>query len=168
VDVKWHAYIIDHQTDLRGEDYLDYNERRWGSDSWTNSLRKKGKEYGLEFKNWKWWPNTLHAHRLVRKAADANQAHDVLFRRMYEEGENISLKSVLVSAGQELNIPDVEKYINSDEGLEEVLLEDRNAKKKLRIQGVPHFIIAGRSVEGSQAPPRFLAILLAAARGTLS
>jgi hypothetical protein len=32
-----------------GEDYLAYNERRWGGDGWTYSLRRKGKEYGLGF-----------------------------------------------------------------------------------------------------------------------
>lgn len=32
--------MIDPRTDAAGEEYLAYNQRRWGSDSWTGSLRR--------------------------------------------------------------------------------------------------------------------------------
>lgn len=32
--------MIDPRTAAEGEDYLAYNQRRWGSDSWTQSLRR--------------------------------------------------------------------------------------------------------------------------------
>ena len=42
-----------------GEDYLAYNKRRWGSDSWTQALRREGRPDGAAFKCWQWWPATL-------------------------------------------------------------------------------------------------------------
>lgn len=42
VTVEWHPYMIDTQTKAGGEEYMAYNQRRWGSDSWTHSLRRSG------------------------------------------------------------------------------------------------------------------------------
>ena len=44
---------------LPGEEYLAYNQRRWGSDGWTHSLRRSGKPDGATFSDWQWWPNTF-------------------------------------------------------------------------------------------------------------
>jgi hypothetical protein len=41
---------------------MAYNQRRWGSDGWTYSMKKTAKKDGCEFKVWKWWPNTLVPH----------------------------------------------------------------------------------------------------------
>lgn len=35
-----HPYMIDMRTNPGGEEYLAYNQRRWGSDGWTQSLRR--------------------------------------------------------------------------------------------------------------------------------
>lgn len=102
----------------------------------------------------------MHAHRLVHKARTMNldnQMHDILFRMMYEEGQNISLLETLVVAGKELGIPDVETFLKSDEYKNEVLQEDSHSKQKMRISGVPHFIINNKiPIGGSQSPSVFL------------
>ena len=42
VSVSFTPYMIDPQTQPNGEDYLAYNERRWGGDGWTASLKRCG------------------------------------------------------------------------------------------------------------------------------
>jgi predicted DsbA family dithiol-disulfide isomerase len=104
----------------------------------------------------------LQAHRLVFKAKTLgldNEIHDILFRMMYEEGYNISLLEPLIRAGQELGIPDVETFLKSDEFRDEVLQEDCDSKQKMRISGVPHFIVDHKiSIGGSQSPSVFLRV----------
>lgn len=63
IQINWHPYMIDTKTKKEGEEYLAYNKRRWGGDSWTKDLRHAGKQEGLEFKNWCWWPNTLNVKK---------------------------------------------------------------------------------------------------------
>lgn len=53
IELNWHAYMIDPQTETLGEEYMAYNIRRWGGDGWTSSLRKAGKKVGCNFKDWK-------------------------------------------------------------------------------------------------------------------
>jgi len=154
VEVAWHPYMIDLGTNPAGEDYLAYNKRRWGSDGWTQSLRRSGARNGLKFDKWRYWPSTLHAHRLV-ELAHANgkgpEAKDVLFEKTYELGLNVSSLDVLIEAGQELDIPGVEDYLRSDQGLAEVKQEDREAKKRLQISSVPYFIIEQKyALSGAQ------------------
>lgn len=55
-----HVFALDiHWAMHAGEEYLAYNQRRWGGDGWTQSLRRSGKPDGTAFSDWKWWPNTL-------------------------------------------------------------------------------------------------------------
>ena len=44
VIIIYHAYIIDPQTKIGGEDYLAYNKRRWGSDGWNYTIKRNRKE----------------------------------------------------------------------------------------------------------------------------
>ncbi|CAL8469539.1 g9080 [Coccomyxa elongata] len=131
--VIWHPYMIDHGTNKAGEEYLTYNKRRWGTDSWTQSLRRSGLPDGAIFKDWKWWPHTLKAHRLVLLAEQkgrAAEAQELLFQAIYERGQNVSDATTLNALGQELGLTGVEKYLESAEGQEEVLQEDARAKQE--------------------------------------
>eukprot|EP00270_Netrium_digitus_P020399 TRINITY_DN840_c0_g1_i1.p1 TRINITY_DN840_c0_g1~~TRINITY_DN840_c0_g1_i1.p1 ORF type:complete len:214 (+),score=48.26 TRINITY_DN840_c0_g1_i1:99-740(+) len=149
-----HPYIIDRLTNESGEEYLAYNRRRWGGDGWTEDLRRSGARNGVKFANWKWWPNTLHAHRLIhyaKKFGRGGEMKDRLLRLTYEEGHNISDLSVLLEAGKELGLPNVHSFLESDEGREDVLEEDEHAKKVLGIRGVPYFVFDRKiSLSGAQ------------------
>eukprot|EP00887_Chlorella_sp_A99_P006442 scaffold3.g6442.t1 len=133
VQVNWHSYIIDTRTNKEGEDYLAYNERRWGGDGWTADLRRSGGPDGAAFADWRWWPSTLQAHRLVALASKhgkGSAAKELLFQKTYEQGQNISQLDTLIAAGQELGLPDVEAYLRSDAGRDEVLADDVLGKQR--------------------------------------
>lgn len=152
--VNWHPYMIDVNTNNLGEEYLAYNQRRWGSDGWTSSLRRSAAKDGLQFKNWQWWPNTLHAHRLVLLAdsvGKGGEAKQKLFKMTYEEGLNISDLEVLCAAADQLGISGGRDYLMSDRGKEEVIKQDRAAKSERKIGSVPYFTINGTdSFSGAQ------------------
>lgn len=158
--------MIDPGTKQEGEEYLAYNQRRWGSDGWTRSLRRDGQRIGANFANWQWWPNTLKAHQLVHyftqrneysgnTSANADDEEDItsrcnkaLFEALYEEGANLSLVDTLVEkvALSKLGLPDEEKeqltqYLQNNQGALEVTREIQRGRQRYQISGVPFFVI---------------------------
>ena len=143
---------------------------RWGGDGWTRSLRKAGQQDGLEFKNWKTWPNSLHGHRLIHLAGlqkgpeGQGKAKDLLFRMIYEDGKNVSDVDTLIEAAKEVGLEGAEEYLKSSRDSDFVLSEDSRAKSRMRISGVPYFVISGShqqkdtvTLSGAQGTKRFLA-----------
>ncbi|GBG83225.1 hypothetical protein CBR_g36839 [Chara braunii] len=168
VDVRWHAYMIDSRTKSNGEEYLAYNRRRWGSDGWTHSLRSSARRDGLAFGDWKWWPNTLHAHRLVHlaeKVGRGSEAKDRLFQKTYEEGGNVSLVDVVCSIADDMGLEGGRQALERGEAMAEVIAEDRRAKEKLNIHSVPHFIVGNKlALSGAQDPAAFESAILKVVR----
>ena len=162
VEIIFHAYMIDPQTKKEGEDYLAYNKRRWGSDGWTGSLRRIGKQYGANFDNWKIWPNTLLCHILLAEAKKINKGNEVLdeiFNYCYELGKNVSLESTLNEIGNKYGI----KNWNTQENLKIVVNDEKIGKKKYGIGAVPYFIFPNDEVvEGAASPEEFLNALIQA------
>jgi predicted DsbA family dithiol-disulfide isomerase len=166
VTVCWHPYIIDKNTAKHGENYMDYNIRRWGSDEWTQSLRNSGRRIGLEFRNWQTWPNTVHAHRLVHLAGQQkgpvgqNAAKDLLFHMIYEDGRNISEIETLIEAAHQLQLENADEYLKSNKDIDVILSEDMNAKTNLKISGVPFFTVRDKqmsyTLSGAQSSDNFL------------
>uniref|UniRef100_A0A0G4IA48 DSBA-like thioredoxin domain-containing protein n=1 Tax=Chromera velia CCMP2878 TaxID=1169474 RepID=A0A0G4IA48_9ALVE len=85
--VEFFPFRIDPATADGGEDYMAYNERRWGSDGWTQSLRRQGAPDGCSFANWKWWPNSLQAHAAVCAASSAVDAFVELSKKQREKDQ---------------------------------------------------------------------------------
>jgi predicted DsbA family dithiol-disulfide isomerase len=172
--VHWRAFMIDPGTATNGEDYLAYNRRRWGGDGWTHELRQKAKVTPtVRFANWKTWPNTLNAHRIMRWARSSGgpPAEDallgVLLSQCYEEGENISLPETCIKAVEKvgnLNVDDARKVFKEGLFFREVVAEDTEAKEEQQIDGVPFFVIApaekGRPfvLGGCNPPNAFLSV----------
>mmetsp|Transcript_10939 Transcript_10939/g.15413 ORF Transcript_10939/g.15413 Transcript_10939/m.15413 type:complete len:189 (-) Transcript_10939:361-927(-) len=151
--------MIDPATNPNGETFKDYNNRRWGGSGWTKHLKQEGQKdnLGANFANWKWWPNTLNAHRLVWYATentqkssstmiDTSTANQILFEAIYEQGENISLVDTLVKIGTtkfgfEKAQDELESFLHSDDGTEQVQKEISYGRRTYGISSVPFFII---------------------------
>ena len=163
IEVRWHPYQIDPSTQINGELYMDYNRRRWGSDGWVAGMKQTSRLDGCLFENWgnqnphTVWANTLHAHRLmyfVRKKLGWSKIHDfkkLIFQCYYEDGWNISNINVLIDIGVSggLDRTELERYMNSEEGKQEVLLEEKRAKTEDGVNGVPFFTVHGLRVNSS-------------------
>lgn len=154
-DVRFHAYMIDPGTKKEGEDYLAYNVRRWGSDGWTGSLRRAGKQIGCNFGNWKIWPNTFLAHCLVAEGTKNGKGEEVLdaiFDACYEKGQNVSLEPTLNKIAEKFGLSNW----NSKENQKSVISDDELGKETYDIHGVPYFILDEKLiVESAQSAAVF-------------
>jgi predicted DsbA family dithiol-disulfide isomerase len=159
--------MIDPATKRDGEPYLEYNERRWGGDGWTSTMRKMGRKEGAPYKNWVTWPNTTHCGRLLLLAEKHGLAGDVigrLYRACYEEGENVSLRPTVARIAREAGVPGGEEYVNSDAGLLELSehLQGSTCNGK-RVRSAPTFgvRVAGATYDfsGARETEEWLSIL---------
>lgn len=159
VDVVWKPYMIDPGTNPSGEEFEAYNVRRWGGSGWTRRLKSEGRKDGASFADWRWWPNTQKAHQLVSYASerggiDTSVSNAALFDAIYERGENVSLVDTLVRVGIErLGLSDegdLRRFLEKDEGADEMKKEIQTGQQRYGISGVPFFIIGA---EGREEPP---------------
>ena len=118
--VHYHPFMIDPATQPDGEAYMAYNERGWGSDGWTYSMKRMGRKEGAPYANWVTWPNTTHCSRLLLLAEKHGLGDAVigrLYKACYEEGENVSLRATVARIARDAGVPGGEEYVNSDAGL---------------------------------------------------
>lgn len=154
VQVEWKPFQIDPGTDIQGEAFEAYCERRWGSSGWTHHLRHEGKKDGANFANWQWWPNTLKGHQFVQYGLEkhqvpTDQTNAILFDAMYEQGENISRTETLLRIAQQhfstWDVPDLKEHLEQNKGAVQVQQEIVQGRRRYGIQGVPFFVVEGTS-----------------------
>ena len=159
VDLIFHSYFIGAQANEGGEDFLEFNKRKWNGDGWTKELKEKGKKYGCDFGNWKFWPNTTLCHKLVsaaKKVGKCNEVVEELFLSLYEQGKNVSIESTLNEVASKYGITGW----NTEENLKLAKDDEKIGKKKYGIKEVPYFIFPNDEVvEGSSDPETFLKAL---------
>ncbi len=160
-DVSWRIFQLNPQMPAEGMDRKEYLEAKFGGPDGAervySHVRTTAAETGLEldFDGIKRTPNTLDAHRLIRWArTTGNQSAVVqqLFRRYFEEGQDISDHQVLLdvaeSAGMERAV--VERLLEGDAD-RELMQEEEEAARRMGVTGVPCFVIGGRYVlQGAQ------------------
>jgi predicted DsbA family dithiol-disulfide isomerase len=143
IDVHYKPFMIDPGTQRDGEDYMAYNQRRWGSDGWTHSMRRMGAQEGAPYSNWKTWPNTTHCSRLLLLAEQHNMADRViglLYTYCYEQGKNVSLRETVAQAAVEAGVPGGKEYVMSDAGHAELRHELQSARiNGKRVSAAPTF-----------------------------
>lgn len=146
VTVHWHPFMIDPQTKEEGEDYMAYNERRWGSDGWTRSLRAKGANCGAPFANWKTWPNTFKAHQLMQFAPHEKEGRlkHALFEAIYEKGQNVSDVETLcrIATDNGVDANGFRKVLDTTDSKAQVRKSCEMAKAR-GVTGVPFFVLHG-------------------------
>jgi predicted DsbA family dithiol-disulfide isomerase len=103
-------------------------------------------------------PNTLQAHRLLRKAAQVGCQDEMLeglFLAYFTEGRDIGDREVLAEIATGAGLPDAERFLDGSEGVQEVRAEDALARRQ-GINGVPCFIFNSRFLlSGAQEPESF-------------
>lgn len=126
-------------------------------------LKAIGESEGIKFSLGGKIGNTRDAHRLIQLAKTKsnemqNKTATALFELHHEEGTDVSSTDYLVAAGERagLDKAEVERWLSSDEGGEEVDREVEEAQR-MGVRGVPYFIINGRAeFSGAQDPETFV------------
>ena len=152
VRIRYFPFMIDPGTKADGEEYMAYNRRRWGGDGWTTSMRAMGAREGAPYANWKTWPNTTHASRMLMRAEQyelGDALIERLYRMCYEEGENVSLRETVARAASEVGVPGAAEYMASDQGLAELEAQLRGAKAGgKRVSAAPTFSLRAGAAAG--------------------
>lgn len=161
VDIEWRAFQLNPDMPAEGMDRHKYMVRKFGSPERVkeifDAIEAAGNGVGISFAFDKIdrTPNTVGSHRLIAVAgANGRQdaVVDVLFRRYFEDAQDIGDLDVLVEAGAEAGLDAValRRYLETTEGAEAVLRENE-AAHKVGISGVPCFIFDNKyAVSGAQ------------------
>jgi predicted DsbA family dithiol-disulfide isomerase len=125
----------------------------------------QAKEVGLEFNFDKLIPtNTFDAHRLSHYAKTENKMNELserILKAYFTDSFNISDHKVLADLAKEVGL-DSEKALGilKSGQYESEVRKDEETASKLRVTGVPFFVINERyAVSGAQPPELFLEVL---------
>ncbi|MBX3495724.1 MAG: DsbA family oxidoreductase [Parvibaculum sp.] len=160
--LAWRPFQLDASIPEGGVDRKAYMEKKFGTERAKevgNTIRDFGAAVGIAFRfdRIERSPNTLDSHRLIRWAGTAGRQDemvDILFRRYFEDGEDIGARDVLVDAAAEggMDADIVRDLLAGDADKELIRREDMTARE-LGIQGVPSFVINSKWVMvGAQEP----------------
>ncbi len=167
VRVRWLPFQLNPQMPKEGVSRREYRTRKFGS--WERSLELDaqvaaagaGEGIHFAFDLMERTPNTLDAHRLIGLADEEgvqDAVVEALFRAYFTEGRDISDRQTLldVVAGAGLDRGKAEGVLTGGGGQEAIREADELARR-VRVEGVPFFVINGRvSLSGAQSPEAFL------------
>jgi predicted DsbA family dithiol-disulfide isomerase len=167
--VRWLPFQLNPDLPEAGIPRKEYLERKFGPGHSHSYARVAGvgREVGIDFAfdRITVQPNTLKAHRLMIYGAKQGREDEVaehLFRAYFLEGANLTDQAALASVGERVGLDRaaLAAYLASEDGREEVLRADREARQA-GINGVPCFIFNRRTaVSGAQAPEMLLQAML--------
>jgi predicted DsbA family dithiol-disulfide isomerase len=167
VRVRWLPFQLNPQMPKEGINRREYRTAKFGS--WERSLELDAKLVAVgetegvhfAFERIERTPNTLHAHRLIwlaDKEGVQNAVVEALFRAYFTKGRDISNQQSLIDVVAEAGLDrhQAEAVLDSDEGMG-AIKEAEALARRLRVDGVPFFIVNGKiTMSGAQPPDAFL------------
>ena len=167
----WRAYQLDPDIPAEGRDRAAHMAAKFpdaGRLAEAHArLTRMGAESGIAFRFDRITraPNTLDAHRVIRWAEPEGlqtRTAMALFRRYFEEGEDVSDPAVLRAAAEDAGLDGavIATLLGGDADRGEIKAE-ADAARAMGVAGVPTFLLGGRyAIVGAQ-PPEFWADLIA-------
>ena len=175
VAISWRPFQLNPDMPPEGMTRDDYVRAKFGGGDRPRqiyqAIAESGREAGIEFQfsRIRRTPNTVLSHRLVHWSAKQERQEEVvgeLFRAYFEDGLDIGNLEVLVDCARRAGLDEqlAQKYLQSDEGRQEVVASDVYARR-LGINGVPCFIVNRKyAVSGAQPPSAFVEVFNLAER----
>ncbi|HUH85096.1 MAG TPA: DsbA family oxidoreductase [Stellaceae bacterium] len=169
IDTNWRPFQLNPDMPAGGIDRRAYLAAKFGGSAHAERIYANVTEAGASvgipfaFDRIRRTPNTRDAHRLIRRATGQGRADAVveaLFQAYFTAGRDIGDRATLAEIAGEagLDAQDTAAWLESPAELEQVLAEDRSARR-LGINAVPCFIFEGQyAVSGAQEPEFFLPV----------
>ena len=164
--VEWRPFQLNPDMPADGVDRQRYMVAKFGSEERVaeifDAIEQAGEGEGIQFvfDRIARTPNTVDSHRLIEYAGERDvqdQVVEALFRRYFEQGEDIGDRAVLEAAGVDggLDEGDVRRFLAGTESADHVRRESE-AASRMGISGVPCFIFEGKyAISGAQPPDVF-------------
>jgi predicted DsbA family dithiol-disulfide isomerase len=168
--ITWRPFELNPTMPKEGMERTTYLESKFGSLDTFRQLEEHllaagaAERIPFAFEKVVRTPNTFMAHRLIWYAEQQGRQDAVvesLFRGYFVEGANIGMPSTLVQLADRsgLSVEAVERFLQSDEGTEEVKAEEA-AGHRLGIRGVPYFALNQTStISGAQPVDMFVSAI---------
>ncbi len=165
--VTWHPFVLNPDMPKEGLDRKQYRSAKFGS--WENSLaldeqvKQAGEREGISFRHdlMEKTPNTYAAHKLILLAGSEGMQEkvaDAVFNGYFVEGKDVGNRETLVeiAAAVGMDVEKVKNFLESEESTNAISEAEAEARR-LRINGVPNFIINDRvSFSGAQSVDTFI------------
>lgn len=161
--IRYRPFQLDATLPQEGVDHKTYMLRKFGDANRVAEAQERlagiGRDIGIDFRfdAIRFSPNTLNCHRLIKWAAEAEVADDVvarLYRIYFAEGGNLGDMGQLACIAGEagMNGSEVLGWLKTDVDRDEIEAEVRDAQR-IGITGVPCIIIENKyAVTGAQEP----------------
>lgn len=168
--ISWRPFQLNPTMPKSGMDRRTYLDAKFGGAEARQAIEarvaKAGETAGIvfAFDRIGRTPNTFEAHRLMwlaQQQGKQDELAEALFRAYFSEGRDIGNGQTLVEIATEagLDRAEVQRWLTSDRGVEEVRGEER-AGHRLGIRGVPYFVLNGTyGISGAQPPDIFVSAL---------
>ena len=162
ITLVWRPFQLDASIPPGGVDRKAYLEKKFGAERAKdvgNTIREFGHAVGIDFRFdlIEKSPNTMDSHRLIRWAGTAgcqNEMVDSVFRRYFEQGQDIGSHDVLIDAADEVGMDtDIVRDLLSKDADRDLIAREDAMAREIGIQGVPSFVINSQwVVTGAQEP----------------
>lgn len=171
VEIEYHPFELNPEMPAEGRNQKEYLTKKFGSDAKyqqiTSQVTATAAIEGLRFDFNKQHisPNTRNSHRLIAFAKQHGkqlEMKEALMKAYFTDGIDLTKTENLVSIATELGLNEksVITYLQSDEGLTEVITEE-NLNIQRGISGVPFYIINNTyGISGAQPSEVFTEALL--------
>lgn len=167
LSIVWRPFELNPNLPNSGLDRKAYRIAKFGS--WERSqamdreVTETGKALGMAFDYDRVLvtPNTLNGHRLLwwaRETGSQDSLAEALFRAYFSEGRDVGKLEVLADIAAEVGLSreQARRFLESDGGREEVLAEEREARRR-GLNSVPFFLFnAIPAFAGAQPPDVFV------------
>ena len=175
IEVHWRAFQLNPEMPAEGMDRQIYLELKFGGPAAAQRIYDTIAEAGaseripFDFGAIRRTPNTVNAHRLIRRAGPEGKQDAVveaLFARYFLAGEDIGDSAALIEVAEAAGLASagLEAFLAGSEESEAVRDEDSLARRT-GIQGVPTFIFANRyALSGAHEPEVLLQMFELAAQ----
>lgn len=181
ITVHWEPFLLNGNTPEEGEDLEEHISKKYGPamaarfSSPDNPLTQAGRKVGINFNPARRVISTLRCHVVVDHVNKefgidkGNELMKVLFRCYFEEAKDVNNKAILLDCVAEV-LGDACKVafapLLDDETLaSQVRAKDHLVKTRMRVSGVPYFIIGANALSGAQ-PPEVIAEAIEDAKTT--
>lgn len=149
--VHWRPYQLNPDMPVEGVERAAYRAAKFGSLERSRDadarVAEAGRAVGLEFRHDRMLrtPNTIKAHRLIRRAAGPRQGAmvEALFRAYFHDGQDIGDDATLARLAAEAGLDGAAEFLASSDQEAEVRAEDAQFRR-IGISGVPSFALEGR------------------------
>ena len=148
-EITWVPFQLHPGIGEGGNDMYSFLEKKYGTpgEEQMEGVRSVAEKDGLPMNIDKMvnMPDTLNAHRVMHLAKEKgfdNEMSALFFDAYFVEGKNLNLVEELLKIAEKggLNIIEVERYLASSDGLEEMAIEEERYKMEEGVWVVPAFI----------------------------